>query len=75
MAAPGTSGMEAGVDQNMQQSAGQHGEQNPAAAPQSGTQPGTSASATAVGATPTNASFDAIEYTGGSRGAHISVMA
>jgi hypothetical protein len=77
MAAPGTSGMETGLGQNMQQSAGQHGEQNPAAAPQSVAQPGagTSASATAVSPTATNASFDAIAYAGGSRGTHISVMA
>jgi hypothetical protein len=77
MAAPGTSGMEAGVDQNTQQSAGQHGEQNPAAAPQSGSQPGTGASAstTAVSATATSGSFDAIAYSGGGRGTHISVMA
>jgi hypothetical protein len=75
MAAPGTSGMETGVDQSMQQSAGQHGKQNPAAAQQTGAQPGASSSATAVSATTTNAGFDAIAYVGGSRGTHISVMA
>jgi trimeric autotransporter adhesin len=75
MAAPGTSGTEAGVDQSMQQSAGQHGEQNPAAAQQSVEQPGAGALATTASATTTNASFDAIAYAGGSRGTHISVMA
>ena len=75
MAAPGTSGTETGVDQSMRQSAGQHGEQNPAAAQQSGAQPGAGALATAVGATTTNAGFDAIAYAVGSRGTHISVMA
>jgi hypothetical protein len=76
MAAPGTSGMEAGVDQSMQQSAGQHGDQNPAAATQSGAQPGADARApdTAMSATATNAAFNAIAYAEGSRGTHISVM-
>jgi hypothetical protein len=77
MAAPGSSGMEAGVNQNMQQSAGQHGEQNPGAAPQSGVQPdaGASGSATAMSMTATNGEFDAFAYAGGNRGTHISVMA
>ncbi|MGA3100471.1 MAG: hypothetical protein ABSD61_01285 [Terracidiphilus sp.] len=77
MAAPGSSGMEAGVNQNMQQSAGQHGEQNPGAAPQSGVQPdaGASGSATAMSMTATNGEFDAFAYAGGNRGMHISVMA
>jgi hypothetical protein len=75
MTAPGSSGMESGVDQNMQQSAGQHGEQNPAAAPQSGVQPDASASAAAMSMTATNGEFDAFAYAGGNRGTHISVMA
>ncbi len=77
MAAPGSSGMEAGVDQNMQQSAGQQGEQNPAAAPQSGVRsdPGASASAAATSTTATNGEFDVTAYGGGNRGTHISVMA
>jgi hypothetical protein len=76
MAAPGTSGMEAGVDQSMQQSAGQHGDQNPPAATQSSAQPGADASApaTAMSATATNAAFNVIAYAEGSRGTHISVM-
>ena len=74
MAAPGSSGMETSVDQSMQQSAGQHGEQYPAAGQQSGAQPGAGALATAESASTTNAGFDAIAYTGGGRGTHISVM-
>jgi hypothetical protein len=81
MAAPGTSGIDAGPDQSlgqgMQQNAGQHGEQNPAQAFEMGSQPGFGAnvSSLATGNTAEASGFDATLYARDGRGAHISVMA
>ena len=81
VAAPGSSGIDAGPDQSlgqgMQQSAGQQGEQNPASAFEMGSQPGLGAnvSSLATGGAAAASGFDATAYARDGRGAHISVMA
>ncbi len=69
----GGSGLEAGVDQNMQQSAGQNAEQDAAA----GSQQGASAPASALplSAAIQSSGFDMAVHVGEGRGKYISVMA
>jgi hypothetical protein len=77
LAAPGGSGVETGAGQHMQQGAGQNAQPNSATEPQSSPQAGTPAIAAAPepGAATQSGGLDPVDYRGGWRGVHISVMA